>query len=94
MDESGVPPWPIGSRQALQLDCTIGIASLELKILVILFMVFIAGSLLSAGYFLVRDRGQSDRTVRALTVRIVLSICVFALLMLGYYLGLIGGRLS
>ena len=65
-----------------------------MKIVVILFMLFIAGSLLSAGYFLVRDRGESDRTVRALTIRIVLSVCVFALLMLGHYFGLIGERLG
>ena len=54
-----------------------------MKLVVILFMLFIAASLISAGYYLVKDRGQSDRTVRALTVRIVLSIVVFALLMLG-----------
>jgi hypothetical protein len=64
------------------------------KILVIVLMLIIAGSLLSAGFFLVRDQGQSDRTVRALTVRIVLSVCVFALLMLGHYFGLIGERLG
>jgi hypothetical protein len=64
------------------------------KIIVILFMLFIAGSLLSAGFYLVRDQGHSDRTVRALTVRIVLSVLVFALLMLGHYFGLIGERLS
>jgi hypothetical protein len=64
------------------------------KIVVILFMLFIAGSLISAGYFLVRDRGQSDRTARALTLRIVLSVIIFALLMLGHYFGLIGDRLS
>jgi len=64
------------------------------KIVVILFMLFIAGSLVSAGFFLVKDRGQSDRTLRALTIRIVLSICVFALLMLGHYFGVISGRLG
>jgi hypothetical protein len=64
------------------------------KIVVILMMLVIAGSLLSAGFFLVRDQGKSDRTVRALTVRIVLSVCVFALLMLGHYFGLIGERLG
>jgi len=64
------------------------------RIVVILFMLFIAGSLISAGYFLVRDRGNSDRTLRALTWRIILSVCVFALLMLGHYFGLIGDRLS
>ena len=65
-----------------------------MKIIVILFMVLIAGSLLSAGVFLVRDRSGSYRTVRALTLRIVLSVCVFALLMLGHYFGLIGERLG
>lgn len=65
-----------------------------MKILVIILMLIIAGSLLSAGFYLVRDRGQSDRTVRALTIRVVLSVCVFALLMLGHYFGLIGGRLN
>ena len=65
-----------------------------MKIIVILFMLFIAGSLISAGYFLVKDRGQSDRTVRALTVRILLSIVIFALLVLGHCLGFITDRLS
>ena len=65
-----------------------------MKFIVILFMILIAGSLLSAGLFLVRDHGGSDRTVRALTVRIVLSVCLFALLMLGHYFGLIGERLG
>ena len=65
-----------------------------MKIIVILFMLFIAGSLISAGYFLVKDRGQSDRTVKALTVRIILSVVIFALLMLGYYFGLVPERLS
>jgi hypothetical protein len=66
----------------------------DVKIIVILFMLFIAGSLISAGYFLVKDKGQSDRTVRALTVRIILSVVIFALLILGHYLGFIGERLS
>lgn len=64
------------------------------KIIVILFMLFIAGSLISAGFYLVRDQGRSDRTLRALTLRIILSVCVFALLMLGHYFGLIGERLG
>jgi hypothetical protein len=63
------------------------------KILVILFLVFIVGSLFSALYFLVTGRGRSARMARALTVRITLSVVLFALLMLGYYFGLITGRL-
>jgi hypothetical protein len=60
-----------------------------MRILVILFLLFILGSLGSALYFLVRDKGHSDRTVRALTWRIGLSITLFVLLMLGYYTGII-----
>jgi len=64
-----------------------------MKIVVILFLAFIVGSLASALYFMVKDRGQGERTVRALTVRIALSIVLFALLMLGYYFGLITDKL-
>ena len=64
-----------------------------MKILVILFLVFIVGSLLSALYFLVTDRGGSERMARALTIRVVLSVVLFALLMLGYYFGIITGKL-
>lgn len=64
-----------------------------LRIVVVLFLVFIVGSLLSAGYFLVKDQGNSDRTLKALTVRIVLSVCVFALVMGANYFGWLGPRL-
>ena len=65
-----------------------------MKIVVILFLVFILGSLGSALYFLVTDRGQKDRMVKALTVRITLSIVLFALLMLGFYFGFITGKIQ
>jgi len=60
-----------------------------MKVLVILFLVVILGSLGSALFYLVRDRGQSDRTARALTWRIALSITLFILLMVGYKTGII-----
>jgi hypothetical protein len=60
-----------------------------MKILVIVFVIVILGSLGSALFYLVRDGGQSDRTVRALTWRIVLSIALFILLMAGYKTGII-----
>lgn len=63
------------------------------KILVILFLIFIVGSLGSALYFMVKDRGQGSRTVKALTVRVALSVVLFALLMLGFYTGFITGKL-
>jgi DUF2909 family protein len=64
------------------------------KIIVILFLVFIVGSLFSALYFLVRDKGQGTRTVKALTVRVTLSVILFALLMLGVYTGFITDKLQ
>ena len=64
-----------------------------MKIVVLLFIVFILGSLFSALFFLVRDKGQSKRAVKALTIRVVLSIVLFALLMLGFHFGLINTRL-
>ncbi len=60
-----------------------------MKIIVIAFLVFILASLGSALYYLIRDKGQSERTVKALTVRISLSIALFVLLMLGYATGFI-----
>ncbi len=60
-----------------------------MKIVVIVFLVLIVGSLGSALYYLVRDKGTTDRTVKALTLRISLSIALFVLLMAGYYFGFI-----
>lgn len=58
-----------------------------MRIVVLLFIVFIVISLGSALYYLVKDKGQSERTVKALTVRISLSIFLFMLLMASYYFG-------
>jgi hypothetical protein len=60
-----------------------------MKILVLVFLVVILASLGSALYYMIRDKGTTERTVRALTVRIVLSIVLFVLLIAGYYSGLI-----
>lgn len=65
-----------------------------MKILILLFILVIVGSLFTALYTLVKDRGESDRTVRALTVRVAVSVLLFALLMAGFYFGLIPGRQS
>ena len=73
---------------------SIRLAYHSMKIVVILFLVFILGSLFSALYFLVRDKGQGERTVKALTVRISLSVVLFVLLMLGYYFGVITGKIE
>ncbi|MGB5472694.1 MAG: twin transmembrane helix small protein [Gammaproteobacteria bacterium] len=59
------------------------------KIIVVLFLFIIIGSLFSGLFYLVKDKGTSERTVRALTVRISLSVLLFVLLMLGYATGLL-----
>ena len=63
-----------------------------MRFLVLVFLAFILFSLFSAGYFLVKDKGRTTRTVKALTIRVVLSILLFALLMLSFKLGLIPER--
>jgi len=63
-----------------------------MKIVVIVFVLLILGSLASALFFLVNDRGQSKRTARALALRVGLSVILFLLLMAGYYFGLITGK--
>jgi hypothetical protein len=60
---------------------------------VIAMLVLIVGSLGSALFFVVTDRSGSKRAVRALAVRVGLSVALFLFLMAGYYFGLIPGRL-
>ena len=59
------------------------------KIVVVLLLVVILMSLASGLIFLIRDKGKSDRTVKSLTLRIVLSIALFVLLFIGFAAGLI-----
>jgi len=60
-----------------------------MRLVVLAFLAVIVLSLGSAMFYLIRDKGKSERTVKALTVRVVLSVTLFVLLMLGYYFGLI-----
>ncbi len=62
-----------------------------LKLLVVLMLLAIVGSLFSGLFYLYRDRGASVRTVRALTLRVGLSVTVFVLLLLGLRWGWIPG---
>ena len=61
------------------------------KLIVILLLFGVVGSLFSGLFFLYRDRGAGVRTAQALTLRIGLSILIFALLMIGFRLGWIPG---
>lgn len=63
-----------------------------IKIFVIIMLLLIVGSLFSALTFLYKDEGKGERTVRALTIRISLSLFLFICLMLGFYFGIIPGK--
>lgn len=59
------------------------------KTLVLLAILMILVSLGQAMYYLVKDQGSQERTVRALSWRIGLSLGLILLLFLGYGVGLI-----
>lgn len=62
------------------------------KIFIVGFIVAILYSLASSFYFLVRDKGEGDRTVRRLSWRIGLSLLLVVLLYIGFELGIIEPR--
>ena len=65
-----------------------------MKILVVVLLLAIVGSLASALFFLVHDQGKSKRTVTALAVRVGLSLFLFLMLLAGHYFGLIPDKLG
>lgn len=64
-----------------------------MRIVVILFIAVILFSLGSALYYMIRDRGSGERTAKALTVRIAISVLLFLMLIIGFQTGLITTRL-
>jgi hypothetical protein len=60
-----------------------------IRIVVVLMLVLIVASLASGLVFMIRDGGRGSRTVKALTVRVALSVGLFLLLLLAYAAGLI-----
>jgi len=65
-----------------------------MRYVVLIAFILIIGSLGSALVFLMKDKGKSDRTVKALALRVGFSITLFLLLMAGYYFGFITQRLG
>jgi len=63
--------------------------ALIFKIIIVLLLLAVLVSLASGMFFLVQDEGESDRTVKSLTVRITLSIALFLMLIIGYFTGMI-----
>ncbi len=58
-----------------------------MRIVVGLAFIAILGSLASALFYLMRDKGTSNKTVNALTVRIGLSVALFLFLLFANWMG-------
>lgn len=58
-----------------------------MKIVIVAGLIAIVVTLFSALVFLYRDRGRGSRMVKALAVRVGLSIALIAFLLLSYWLG-------
>jgi low temperature requirement protein LtrA len=60
-----------------------------IKLLIVICLIGIIISLGTGLFHMVNDKGESKRMVRALTVRISLSVALFVLLWIAYANGLI-----
>ncbi|HEY0332806.1 MAG TPA: twin transmembrane helix small protein [Stenotrophomonas sp.] len=58
-------------------------------LLIVAFLLIIVWQLGAGLYYLLTDRGDSKRTVKALTRRIGLSVALILLVILGIYTGVI-----
>jgi hypothetical protein len=65
----------------------VSVITLIIKAILVLMFIFILFAIGSALYFLVHDRENSDRIVKALTWRIGLSLLLFVFLMFAFYMG-------
>jgi len=60
-----------------------------MKTVVVLMLLLVIASLFSGLFFLYRDRGTGDRTAKALTLRISVSVALFALLLIAFSMGIV-----
>ena len=63
-----------------------------MRIVIIILLFAVVASLFSGLYFVYKDKGNSNRAVISLTIRIGLSILVFAILIVSYHFGWIAER--
>lgn len=58
-----------------------------MKIVIVVLLLLVVVSLFSGLLFMYRDKGQSKRTVIALTIRVGLSLAIFAIVVAAHFLG-------
>ncbi len=59
------------------------------KILIVVFLIAIVWNLGAGMYYMMTDKGDSDRTLKALTKRIALSVVLIVLIIIGILTGYI-----
>jgi hypothetical protein len=66
-----------------------GPLSMPIKLLIVLFLIVIVYNLFAGLFYMMTDKGKTNRTVRALTWRIGLSVFLILLVVLGIMTGVI-----
>ena len=57
------------------------------KLVVIAFLILIVWNLGAGLYYMIVDKGRTDRTVKSLTKRVALSVALILIVLAGYWLG-------
>ena len=65
-----------------------------MKIVILVLVAAVIVSLFAGLYFVYKDKGNSTRAVKALTIRVALQAIIIALLFGGIVFGFIQGRLQ
>jgi len=63
-----------------------------MRIIIVLALIGIVLSLGSALFYLIRDKGRTNRTVNALTIRVGISVALFLFILFSYWMGWISPR--
>ena len=58
-----------------------------MRIVILVLLLAVVASLFSGLYFVYKDKGNTNRAVISLTIRIALSLIVFVLLIASYFFG-------
>ncbi len=65
-----------------------------MRYVVIVMLVLIVASLGSGLFFVMHDKSDSKRAIKALAIRVGLSVALFLILMGSYYFGFTPGRIG
>ena len=65
-----------------------------MKIIILVLVAAVIASLFAGLYFVYKDKGNSTRAVKWLTIRVALQALIIALLLGGFVFGFITGKLQ